>query len=196
MVLMAASDEAELAAMIATATAYDEGPSAFRYPRGEGIGVDIPLVSAPLAIGRGRIIREGSKVAILSLGARLSEALKAADILSAKGLSTTVVDARFAKPLDKDLIRQLARHHECLITVEEGAMGGFGAFVLQFLASEGALDSGLKIRTLTLPDIFQDHDKPEKMYADAGLDALGIAASALRAMGFSEADAVGLVVGL
>ncbi|BBF80170.1 1-deoxy-D-xylulose-5-phosphate synthase [Asticcacaulis excentricus] len=188
MMIMAASDEAELARMIATATAYDDGPSAFRYPRGEGVGVEIPAVPETLAIGRGRIVREGSKVAILSLGARLPEALKAADLLGARGLSTTVADARFAKPLDKDLILQLARHHECLITVEEGAMGGFGAFVLHYLAAEGALDNGLKIRTLTLPDRFQDHDKPEKMYADAGLDAQGIAASAMKALGFSEAD--------
>lgn len=188
MMIMAASDEAELARMIATATAYDDGPSAFRYPRGEGVGVEIPAVPETLAIGRGRIVREGSKVAILSLGARLPEALKAADLLGARGLSTTVADARFAKPLDKELILQLARHHECLITVEEGAMGGFGAFVLHYLAAEGALDNGLKIRTLTLPDRFQDHDKPEKMYADAGLDAQGIAASAMKALGFSEAD--------
>ncbi|MFP1129426.1 1-deoxy-D-xylulose-5-phosphate synthase [Asticcacaulis sp. W401b] len=188
MMIMAASDEAELARMIATATAYDDGPSAFRYPRGEGMGVEIPAVPETLAIGRGRIVREGSKVAILSLGARLPEALKAADLLGARGLSTTVADARFAKPLDKELILQLARHHECLITVEEGAMGGFGAFVLHYLAAEGALDNGLKIRTLTLPDRFQDHDKPEKMYADAGLDAQGIAASVMKALGFSEAD--------
>lgn len=188
MMIMAASDEAELARMIATATAYDDGPSAFRYPRGEGMGVEIPAVPETLAIGRGRIVREGSKVAILSLGARLPEALKAADLLAARGLSTTVADARFAKPLDRELILQLARHHECLITVEEGAMGGFGAFVLHYLAAEGALDNGLKIRTLTLPDRFQDHDKPEKMYADAGLDAQGIAASAMKALGFSEAD--------
>ncbi|ADU13069.1 1-deoxy-D-xylulose-5-phosphate synthase [Asticcacaulis excentricus] len=188
MMIMAAADEAELARMIATATAYDDGPSAFRYPRGEGVGVEIPAVPETLAIGRGRIVREGSKVAILSLGARLPEALKAADLLGARGLSTTVADARFAKPLDKELILQLARHHECLITVEEGAMGGFGAFVLHYLAGEGALDNGLKIRTLTLPDRFQDHDKPEKMYADAGLDAQGIAASAMKALGFSEAD--------
>ncbi|WKL55938.1 1-deoxy-D-xylulose-5-phosphate synthase [Asticcacaulis sp. ZE23SCel15] len=188
MVIMAASDEAELAAMIATATAYDDGPSAFRYPRGEGTGAVIPELAATLEIGKGRIVREGSKVAILSLGARLSEALKAAEILAAKGLSTTVADARFAKPLDKDLIRQLAKHHECLITVEEGAVGGFGAFVLHFLAEEGALDAGLKIRTLTLPDRFQDHDKPDAMYADAGLDAEGIAIAALQALGFSEAD--------
>ena len=188
MMLMAASDEAELARMIATATAYDDGPSAFRYPRGEGVGVEIPALAEALEIGKGRIVREGSKVAILSLGARLPEALKAADMLAARGLSTTVADARFAKPLDKDLIRQLARHHECLITVEEGAVGGFGAFVLHFLAAEGALDHGLKIRTLTLPDVFQDQDKPEKMYADAGLDALGITQSAMKALGFSDDD--------
>lgn len=188
MMIMAASDEAELARMIATATAYDDGPSAFRYPRGEGVGVEIPVMPETLAIGKGRIVREGSKVAILSLGARLQEALRAADLLGARGLSTTVADARFAKPLDKELILQLAKHHECLITVEEGSIGGFGAFVLHYLAGEGALDNGLKIRTLTLPDVFQDHDKPEKMYADAGLDAEGIAASAMKALGFSDAD--------
>ncbi|MDC7683938.1 1-deoxy-D-xylulose-5-phosphate synthase [Asticcacaulis sp. BYS171W] len=188
MMIMAASDEAELAAMIATATAYDDGPSAFRYPRGEGVGVEIPALAEPLQVGKGRIVREGSKVAILSLGARLQESLKAADWLAARGLSTTVADARFAKPLDRDLVMQLAKHHECLITVEEGAMGGFGAFVLHYLAAEGALDHGLKIRTLTLPDVFQDHDKPEKMYADAGLDAHGIAAAAMKALGFSDAD--------
>ncbi|MFT4091744.1 MAG: 1-deoxy-D-xylulose-5-phosphate synthase [Asticcacaulis sp.] len=188
MVLMAASDEAELAGMIATAAAYDDGPSAFRYPRGEGVGVAIPDAAQPFEIGKGRIIREGSKVAILSLGTRLQEALKAADILSARGFSTTVADARFAKPLDTELVRQLARNHECLITVEEGAVGGFGAFVLHYLASIGALDNGLKIRTLTLPDVFQDHDKPENQYHDAGLDASGIVASALFALGLDEAD--------
>ncbi|MEM9964186.1 MAG: 1-deoxy-D-xylulose-5-phosphate synthase [Asticcacaulis sp.] len=187
MVLMAASDEAELAGMIATAAAYDDGPSAFRYPRGEGVGVSIPEVAAPFEIGKGRIVREGSKVAILSFGTRLQEALKAADTLNAKGFSTTVADARFAKPLDTELVLQLAKHHECLITVEEGAVGGFGAFVLHYLASVGALDKGLKIRTLTLPDVFQDHDKPENQYRDAGLDASGIVATALFALGLDEA---------
>lgn len=195
MMIMAASDEAELAAMIATATAYDEGPCAFRYPRGEGIGIDIPDMAAPLEIGKGRIVREGSKIAILSLGARLQESLKAADMLAARGLSTTVADARFAKPLDKAMILQLARHHECLITIEEGAVGGFGAFVLQFLAGEGALDAGLKIRTLTLPDIYQDQDSQANQYAQAGLDAHGIVMTALKALGLEEALAAKVVSG-
>jgi len=186
MMIMAASDEAELAAMIATASAYDQGPCAFRYPRGEGTGVIIPELSLPLEIGKGRIVRQGSKIAILSLGARLSEALKAADRLEALGLPTSVVDARFAKPLDQDLILQLAKHHECLITIEEGAMGGFGAFVLHFLASEGALDHGLKIRSLTLPDHYQDQDKIETMYGEAGLDAAAIVATALKALKLSH----------
>jgi 1-deoxy-D-xylulose-5-phosphate synthase len=194
MVLMAASDEAELAAMIATSVAYDDGPSAFRYPRGEGTGVLIPEVSAPLVIGKGRVVREGAKIAILSFGARLTEALKAADMLVMRGLSTTVVDARFAKPLDYDLISQLARHHECLITIEEGAMGGFGAFVLHYLARTGALDHGLKIRTLSLPDRFQDHDKPEIMYKDAGLDAASIATTALQALGVSDQELIAQLV--
>jgi len=183
MVLMAASDEAELARMVATAAAIDDRPSAFRYPRGEGLGVAIPETLEPLEIGRGRIVREGTAVAILSFGARLGESLKAADLLAARGVSATVADARFAKPLDEDLILRLAREHEALLTVEEGAAGGFGAFVLQMLAARGALDRGLKVRTLTLPDVFQDHDKPEVMYAQAGLDAAGIAASAFTALG-------------
>jgi 1-deoxy-D-xylulose-5-phosphate synthase len=187
MMIMAAADEAELAAMIATATAYDDGPSAFRYPRGEASGIAIPELAAPLVIGKGRILREGSKVAILSLGTRLGDALKAADMLAARGLSTTVADARFAKPIDKDLVLQLARHHECLITVEEGAVGGFGAFVLHYLAGEGALDAGLKIRTLTLPDIYQDHNSQANQYAEAGLDAAGITLTALQALGLDDA---------
>jgi 1-deoxy-D-xylulose-5-phosphate synthase len=187
MMIMAAADEAELAAMIATATAYDHGPSAFRYPRGEASGIAIPELAAPLAIGKGRILREGSKVAILSLGTRLGDALKAADMLAARGLSTTVADARFAKPIDKALVLQLARHHECLITVEEGAVGGFGAFVLHYLASEGALDAGLKIRTLTLPDVYQDHNSQANQYAEAGLDAAGITLTALQALGLEDA---------
>ncbi|WP_395670984.1 1-deoxy-D-xylulose-5-phosphate synthase, partial [Phenylobacterium sp.] len=174
MVLMGPSDEAELARAIATAVAIDDRPSAFRYPRGEGTGAEIPAFADPLEIGKGRIVREGTAVAILSFGTRLSESLKAADMLAARGLSATVADARFAKPLDLDLLLRLAREHEALITVEEGAMGGFGAFVLQALATHGALDRGLKVRTLALPDIFQDHDKPDAMYAEAGLDAEGI----------------------
>jgi 1-deoxy-D-xylulose-5-phosphate synthase len=183
MVLMAASDEAELAAMIATSLEIDDRPSAFRYPRGDGVGVEIPELSAPLEIGKGRVVREGTSVAILSLGTRLQESLKAADLLAARGVSATVADARFAKPLDADLILRLAREHEALITVEEGAMGGFGAFVLQLLAEKGALDAGLKVRTLNLPDVFQDQDSPAAMYAAAGLNAEHIADAAFRALG-------------
>jgi 1-deoxy-D-xylulose-5-phosphate synthase len=182
-VIMAPSDEAELAAVIATACEIDDAPSAFRYPRGDGVGVEIPELAAPLEIGKGRIVREGNSVAILSLGTRLQASLKAADQLAARGLSVTVADARFAKPLDEALILRLAREHEALITVEEGAVGGFGAFVLHMLAERGALDRGLKVRTLVLPDIFQDHDKPELMYAEAGLDADGIVRAALSALG-------------
>jgi 1-deoxy-D-xylulose-5-phosphate synthase len=189
MVLMAAADEAELAAMIATSLEIDDRPSAFRYPRGDGVGVDIPELSAPLEIGRGRIVREGTNVAILSLGTRLQESLKAADMLAARGVSATVADARFAKPLDADLILRLAREHEALITVEEGAMGGFGAFVLQLLAEKGALDTGLKVRTLHLPDIFQDQDNPVAMYTAAGLNADQIAAAALTAIGVDSTRA-------
>ncbi|WP_312136569.1 1-deoxy-D-xylulose-5-phosphate synthase [Brevundimonas sp.] len=183
MVLMAAADEAELAAMIATSLEIDDRPSAFRYPRGDGVGVEIPELAKPLEIGKGRIVREGTKVAILSLGTRLQESLKAADILEQSGISVTVADARFAKPLDEDLILRLAREHEVLITVEEGAMGGFGAFVLQMLAEKGALDRGLKIRTMHLPDIFQDHNSPMAMYDEAGLNAKHIAAKAIEALG-------------
>jgi len=187
MVLMAAADEADLAAMIATACEIDDRPSAFRYPRGDGVGVEIPELAAPLEIGRGRIVREGTAVAILSFGTRLQESLRAADLLAAHGISATVADARFAKPLDHDLIARLAREHEALITVEEGAMGGFGAFVLQFLAGAGALDAGLKIRTLHLPDIFQDQNAPALQYAEAGLDAEHIVAAALKALGIDAA---------
>jgi 1-deoxy-D-xylulose-5-phosphate synthase len=190
MVLMAAADEADLAAMIATSLEIDDRPSAFRYPRGDGVGVEIPELSAPLEIGKGRIVREGTAVAILSLGTRLQESLKAAEALAARGVSATVADARFAKPLDADMILRLAREHECLITVEEGAMGGFGAFVLQLLAEKGALDAGLKIRTLCLPDVFQDQDNPDAMYATAGLNAEHIAAAALQALGVEATRAV------
>jgi 1-deoxy-D-xylulose-5-phosphate synthase len=189
MVLMAAADEAELAGMVATACEIDDRPSAFRYPRGEGSGVEIPALAAPLEIGRGRIVREGTAVAILSFGARLGECLKAAEMLAARGLTATVADARFAKPLDEAMILRLAREHEALITVEEGSIGGFGGFVLQRLAALGALDRGLKVRTLCLPDIFQDHDKPEAMYAEAGLDAEGIVRQALAALGADAAKA-------
>jgi 1-deoxy-D-xylulose-5-phosphate synthase len=189
-VLMAASDEAELAAMVATAAELDDRPSGFRYPRGNGTGVVIPTVSEPLEIGRGRLVREGNSVAIVSFGARLQECLAAADTLAAKGLTATVFDARFAKPLDEEMLLRLAREHEALITIEEGAMGGFGAFVLQFLASKGALDRGVKVRTMTLPDRFQDQDKPELMYAAAGLDADAIVATSVNALGVNRAKAV------
>ncbi|HEV7353835.1 MAG TPA: 1-deoxy-D-xylulose-5-phosphate synthase [Brevundimonas sp.] len=190
MVLMAAADEADLAAMIATACEIDDRPSAFRYPRGDGVGVEIPELAAPLEIGKGRIVREGTSVALLSFGTRLQETLKAADMLAARGVSATVADARFAKPLDEDLILRLAREHEALVTIEEGAMGGFGAFVLQMLAERGALDAGLKVRTMHLPDVFQDHDKPDLMYAEAGLNAEHIAARALAALGVDRAPGV------
>ncbi len=173
-VVMAAADEAELRHMVRTAAEYDEGPISFRYPRGNGVGVEMPARGSFLDIGKGRILREGSKVALLSLGTRLADCLLAAEELDAAGLSTTVADARFAKPLDTDLVSRLAREHEVLITVEEGAVGGFGSQVLQFLAMNGLLDNGLKVRPLCLPDEFTDHAKPEKMYADAGLDAAGI----------------------
>ncbi len=182
-VIMAAADEAELRHMVATSVAIDDRPSAFRYPRGEGVGVELPDVGIPLEIGKGRIMREGSTVAILSLGTRLADSLKAADQLSALGLSTTVADARFAKPLDEDLVRRLARNHEVLITVEEGSIGGFASQVLQFLASSGLLDRGLKVRPMVLPDEFIDQDKPERMYERAGLGASGIVATALGALG-------------
>jgi 1-deoxy-D-xylulose-5-phosphate synthase len=192
MVLMAAADELELARMVATAVEIDDRPSAFRYPRGEGLGLEMPVGRAdPLEIGKGRIVREGTSVAIVSFGTRLGESLKAADLLAARGLSATVCDARFAKPLDIDLLLRLAREHEALITVEEGAMGGFGAFVLQALAEHGALDRGLKIRTLVLPDVFQDQDKPDLMYAQAGLDAEGIMRGALSALGIDNISAAG-----
>jgi 1-deoxy-D-xylulose-5-phosphate synthase len=186
MTVMAASDEAELVHMVATAAAHDSGPIALRYPRGEGVGVDLPKQGEVLPIGKGRVVREGSRIAILSLGTRLQEALKAADELAARGLSTTVADARFAKPLDRELILRLAATHKLLITIEEGAAGGFGAHVLTLLSDAGALEHGLKVRTMTLPDKFQDHDKPERMYAAAGLDAKGIVAKAIAALGDVE----------
>ncbi len=182
-IIMAAADGNELSRMVATCAQIDDRPSAVRYPRGDAEGAMLDDAGAPLEIGKGRIIREGATVALLNLGSRMSEAAKAADKLAAMGLSTTLADARFAKPLDEDLIRRLAREHEVLLTIEEGALGGFGAFVLHFLARDGGLDRGLKIRTLTLPDIFQDQDKPEAMYALAGLDADAIVAAALHALG-------------
>jgi 1-deoxy-D-xylulose-5-phosphate synthase len=182
-VVMAASDEAELRHMVRTAAAYDEGPVSFRYPRGNGVGVEMPERGQILEIGKGRVVKEGIKVALLSFGTRLQECLVAAEELDAAGLSTTVADARFAKPLDRDLIRRLAREHEVLVTIEEGAVGGFGSHVLQFLAHEGLLETGLKVRPLTLPDEFTEHAKPEKMYADAGLDAAGIVRTVFAALG-------------
>jgi 1-deoxy-D-xylulose-5-phosphate synthase len=202
-VVMAASDEAELMHMVATAAAYNDGPIAFRYPRGEGVGCDLPERGVALPIGKGRIVKQqehvaqkwnavlrnnmrqknkGKRIALLSLGTRLSEALLAAAELDAKGFSTTVADARFAKPLDEAMIVELAQSHDVLLTIEEGSQGGFGAHVLALLADKGLLDNGLKVRTLTLPDIFQDHDKPEKMYADAGLDGAGIVEKVLEAL--------------
>ena len=195
MVLMAAADEVELQRMVATAHAIDDRPSAFRYPRGEGIGLQMLDDPQPLEIGKGRIVKQGSAVAILSYGARMQECLRAADMLDKQGLATTVADARFAKPLDEALIAQLAKNHEVLITIEEGARGGFGAFVLHSLAEHGLLDKGLRIRTLTLPDVFQDHDTPEKMYEFAGLDARSIAASAIKALGRGDERALKLIVG-
>ncbi|XSG81060.1 MAG: 1-deoxy-D-xylulose-5-phosphate synthase [Methyloligella sp. ZOD6] len=183
MVVMAASDEAELTRMVATAVAHDDGPIAFRYPRGEGTGVAIPENPAPLEIGKGRVIREGSKVALLSFGARLTEATAAAEQLAGFGLSATVADARFAKPLDMELLRNLAENHEVLVTIEEGSSGGFGAAVLEALSKEGLLNRDLSVRTLTLPDIFVDQGKPAQMYADAGLDAAGIVETVFATLG-------------
>ena len=185
-VVMAAADEAELMHMVATQVRIDDRPSAVRYPRGEGVGVELPAKGTPLEIGKGRVVREGTTVAILSLGALLKNAIKAADDLATRGLSTTVADARFAKPLDYDLIRRLTREHEVLITLEEGSQGGFGAHVLHFLANEGLLETGIKVRTLTMPDEFYEQDKPEKQVEMAGLDAKGIVAAALKALGRAE----------
>lgn len=187
-VLMAPSDELELMHMVATAAAIDDRPSALRYPRGEGIGLDLPARGEVLPIGKGRILREGSKIAILSYGTRMVEVLKAADELAAKGISCTVADARFCKPLDEDLVKRLAREHEVLITIEEGAIGGFAAHVLQFLAKNGHLDRGLKIRPMTLPDMCIDHEAPQKQYDVAGLNARHIVTEALTALGVAEAS--------
>jgi 1-deoxy-D-xylulose-5-phosphate synthase len=182
-VLMAAGDEAELVHMVATQAALDDCPSALRYPRGEGSGVTMPEEGKPLEIGKGRILKEGHKIALLSYGTRLPECLKASEELAALGLSTTVADARFAKPLDTDLVLRLAREHEVLVTIEEGSIGGFGGYVMQALAEAGALDRGLKIRSMVLPDIFIDQDSPNAMYAKAGLDAKGIVAKVFEALG-------------
>jgi 1-deoxy-D-xylulose-5-phosphate synthase len=186
-VIMAAADEAELVHMVATAAAHDDGPLALRYPRGDGEGVAMPEAGVPLEIGRGRIVSEGTTIALLSLGTRLAECRKAAAELARAGLSVTIADARFAKPIDTDLVLRLAREHEVLITIEEGAAGGFGAHVLQLLARHGALDHGLKIRSMVLPDIFIDQDSPAAMYATAGLDSRGIVATAIEALGLDRA---------
>ncbi len=187
-VIMAAADEAELVHMVATCVALDDGPSAVRFPRGDGVGVALPERGLPLEIGRGRIVREGNTIALLSLGARLAECMKAAQELAAYGLSTTVADARFAKPLDIDLVTRLARDHEVVVTVEEGAIGGFGSHVLHHLAMSGLLDHGLKIRTMVLPDVFLDHDSPQAQYDQAGLNARHIVAMALSALGREIAE--------
>jgi 1-deoxy-D-xylulose-5-phosphate synthase len=182
-VLMAAADEADLVHMVATQVAIDDRPSGLRYPRGEGLGVTMPSEGKPLEIGRGRVLREGDKVALLCYGARLGECLKAADELAGFGLSTTVADARFAKPLDTDLVLRLAREHEVMITIEEGSIGGFGSYVLQTLAETGVLDRGVKFRSMVLPDVFIDQDSPNAMYAKAGLDTKGIVAKVFEALG-------------
>jgi len=182
-IIMAAGDEADLFHMVATCAAIDDAPSAVRYPRGDGIGVPLPERGVPLEIGRGRIMREGTKIALLSLGGRLAECMKAAQELGAYGLSTTVADARFAKPLDTELVSRLAREHEVVITIEEGAIGGFGSHVLHHLAMTGMLDHGLKIRSMVLPDVFLDHDSPQAQYDQAGLNARHIVATALSALG-------------
>jgi len=182
-VVMAAADEAELVHMVATAAAHDDGPIAFRFPRGEGVGVDLPERGEPLEIGKGRIIREGRGIAILSFGTRLAEVEKAAETLAAKGISPTIADARFAKPLDRDLILKLAADHDALITIEEGAIGGFASHVAQLLAEEGVFDTGLKFRSMVLPDTFIDHANPADMYATAGLNADDIVAKVLGVLG-------------
>jgi len=191
-VIMAAADEAELVHMVATQVSINDAPSAVRYPRGEGRGVEMPEYGVPLPIGKGRVMREGSKVALLSFGTRLGECLKAAEELDAHGLSTTVADARFLKPLDVDLVLKLARDHEVLITVEEGSIGGFGSHVLQTLSDHGALDNGLRVRAMVLPDVFLDQDTPAAMYAKAGLDAKAIVAKAFEALGMDKATTVRL----
>lgn len=191
LVFMCPANEVELMHAVATAAAIDDRPSAFRYPRGEGVGLDLPERGEVLPIGKGRVVREGNRIAVLSLGTRLTEACKAAEELAARGLSTTVADARFMKPLDEELILRLARGHEVLVTVEEGSIGGFGSHVLHFLAQSGALDRGLKVRSLTLPDRFLDHDQPKVQYDQAGLNAPHIVACVLTALGESEKGAVG-----
>ena len=191
MVVMAAADEAELMHMVATAAAYDDGPIALRFPRGEGVGIDVPDRGTVLEIGKGRIVRQGHQVALLSFGTRLAETLKAAEELSRFGLSATVADARFAKPLDTALVDQLVASHEVLITIEEGSMGGFGSYVLHHLSESGALDGAFKVRTMVLPDLFLDHDKPERMYAKAGLDAKAIVTKVMETLGRESELATG-----
>jgi 1-deoxy-D-xylulose-5-phosphate synthase len=187
-VLMAASDEAELVHMVATAVAIDDRPSALRYPRGEGRGVPLPAEGKPLEIGKGRIVQEGHKVALFSYGARLGECLAAAQELKALGLPTTVADARFAKPLDVELLIRLAREHEVMVTIEEGSVGGFGAYVLQTLAEQGMLDRGVRVRCMVLPDKFLDQDTPGAMYSAASLDAHAIVAKVFEALGKDTAE--------
>ena len=188
-VVMAAADEAELSRMVATAVAYDEGPIAFRFPRGEGVGCEMPEQTLPIEIGKGRIIREGSRVAILSFGTRLGEVCIAAEALTAQGITPTIADARFAKPLDRDLIMRLSKEHEVLLTIEEGAVGGFGSHVAQLLAEEGVFDVGLKFRSMVLPDTFIDHASPDEMYKEAKLSAHDIHAKILNALGISALKA-------
>jgi 1-deoxy-D-xylulose-5-phosphate synthase len=185
-VVMAAADEAELVHMVATAASINDRPSAFRFPRGEGVGVELPEVGVPLEIGKGRMIAEGKRVAILSFGARLSEVQKAAEALKAKGITPTIADARFAKPLDRDMILGLAASHEALITIEEGAVGGFGSHVAQLLADEGVFDEGLKFRSMVFPDTFIDHNSPAKMYEVAGMNAPEIEAKVLEVLGIAR----------
>jgi len=185
-VVMAAADEAELVHMVATAAAIDDGPSAFRFPRGEGVGVELPERGVPLEIGKGRIIAEGAQVAILSFGTRLSEVQKAAESLAAKGITPTIADARFAKPLDREMILQLAADHEALITIEEGAVGGFGSHVAQLLADEGVFDTGLKFRSMVFPDTFIDHASSAAMYAAAAMNAPDIEAKVLDVLGIAD----------
>ncbi len=189
MVLMAAADEVELMHMVATAAAYDSGPIAFRYPRGEGVGLDLPERGSLLPIGKGRVLKEGGRAAILSYGTRLAEVLAAAELLAQRGLPVTVADARFAKPLDTDLVGRLAREHEVLVTVEEGSVGGFGSLVLHHLACAGGLDRGLRVRPMVLPDLFIDHESPAKQYEEAGLSARHIVATVEQALGLGDAAA-------
>ena len=188
-VVMAAADEAELVHMVATAASIDDRPSAFRFPRGEGVGVDMPGRGTPLLLGKGRIVREGGRVAILNFGARLAECHNAAEALALRGIEVTIADARFAKPLDRELITQLAKHHEAVVSIEEGAIGGFGSHVLHFLAENDLLGRNFKFRSMVLPDTFLDHDTPKKMYAAAAMDAAHIESKVLELLGVSSIGA-------